>query len=80
MKISSFPTSNCLPRKLPVRVEQKPVQRDQLGIRHDDLNDVMMGAGAVALFGGMFLRSIDPCLGNMVAASAGLFLGAALLR
>lgn len=66
-------------RKLPPPAS-RPIQRDELGLRHDDLNDVLMGTGAAALFGGMFLRSIDPCLGNIVAASSGLFIGAALLR
>ena len=80
MKISRFPNQPIVPKKFVGPVGQNRPNRDQLGIRHDDVNDVMMTAGAVALFGGMFLRSLDPCLGNFVAASAGLFIGAALLR
>ncbi|MBT9588091.1 hypothetical protein IV102_32440 [bacterium] len=56
------------------------VQRDSMTIRHDDVNDCLMGAGALALYGGMVLRAMNPQLGAMVAASSGLFIGAALLR
>lgn len=58
----------------------KPENRDALGIRHDTVNDCLMLSGGVAFFGGMLLRTIDPRIGSLVSASAGLFLGAALLR
>ena len=82
MQIRQLPTYNYTTRPIPQTPTppKEVVQRDSLGLRHDDINDTLMGLGAVALFGGMALRAIDPKIGSMVAASAGLFLGAALLR